>query len=193
MEKLPTIDIKGKEYVMVKDRIIAFNEMYPKGAIATDIISNTDKSVVVKAYVRPEPDRIFTGHSEAFRGQGMMGNVPVEVAETSAVGRALAMLGIGIIEGVASADEVMKAEPQTKSEHTVVFNYQGPEVKCLCGDPAKRVMSKSAANPNRWFYACAKPKAKQCKFFQWEEMGDEDTNYEGDRKLDYNQDTGELL
>lgn len=110
--KLPTIDIKGKQYVMVKDRLIAFQELYPDGSIDTQILHNDANSVVVRATVRTTQGiagRAFTGHSEAYR-EGQMGNVPVEVAETSAVGRALAMLGIGIIESVASADEVRKAD-----------------------------------------------------------------------------------
>ncbi len=110
MKKLNTIKIKGKEYVMVKDRIMAFNEMYPKGSIVTEIIKNDEKSVVVKATACPDNKeiRLFTGHSEAYRN-GNMGDVPVEVAETSAVGRCLGMLGIGILDSVASADEINKA------------------------------------------------------------------------------------
>ncbi len=34
---------------------------------------------------------------------------------------------------------------------------------CACGQRMKLVESKSAANPNRWFYACPRPKAQQCK------------------------------
>jgi hypothetical protein len=112
MKKLPTISIKGKQYVMVKDRIMAFQELYPNGSITTEIVKNDSESVVFKAVAIPDqknPERRFTGHSEAYRGQGQMGQVPVEVAETSAVGRALAMLGIGIIDSVASADEMKKA------------------------------------------------------------------------------------
>lgn len=112
MTKLPTIDIRGKEYVMVKDRITAFHELYPHGSITTEILTNDDKSVVVKAVIKTDINadaRTFTGHSEAYRGVGQMGQVPVEVAETSAVGRAMAMLGIGIIQSVSSADEINKA------------------------------------------------------------------------------------
>lgn len=111
MKKLNTIKIRGAEYVMVKDRLLAFQELYPAGSIYTEILVNDDKSVVFKATVRTDAGlngRNFTGHSEAYRS-GNMGDVPVEVAETSAVGRALAMLGIGIIESVASADEIVKA------------------------------------------------------------------------------------
>lgn len=116
-KKLPTIEIKGKKYVMVKDRILAFNELYPNGSITTHILKNDDKSVVVKAIVYPDMknlERRFIGHSEAYRSDEMMGDVPVEIAETSAVGRAMAMLGIGVIDGVASADEMVKASrPKT--------------------------------------------------------------------------------
>lgn len=122
MTKLPTIDIKGKEYVMVKDRIIRFNELYLEGSITTEILKNDENSVVVKAQVFTDKDskRIFTGHSEAYRGDGMMGDVPVEVAETSAVGRALAMMGIGIIESVASAEEMLKPKRNNKVKN----NYE---------------------------------------------------------------------
>jgi len=106
--QLPTIDIHGQSYVLVKDRILRFHELYPKGSITTEIISSDTKSVVIKATVKPDEVRIFTGYSEAHRS-GPMGMVAVEIAETSAVGRALAMLGIGIIESVASADEMNKA------------------------------------------------------------------------------------
>jgi len=110
-KKLPTIQIKGKEYVMVKDRVIEFNERCPEGSIITEIVKNDDKSVVVKATVYPDSknqEKRFVGHSEAYR-EGNMGDVPVEVAETSAVGRALGMMGIGVLEGIASADEIKKA------------------------------------------------------------------------------------
>ena len=99
MTKLKTISIRGKEYVMVKDRILAFNEKYPKGSITTELHEDGSK-IVFKAIVSPDatqlPIRTFTGHSEAIRGQseGITGQSPVEVAETSAVGRALAMMGI---------------------------------------------------------------------------------------------------
>jgi len=112
MNKLPTIDIKGKEYVMVKDRIIHFNNTYKNGSIRSKIISYDDGHVVVIAKVIPDVESIerhFVGHSQASDGEGMMGNVALEVAETSAIGRALAMMGIGVIDSIASADEMNKA------------------------------------------------------------------------------------
>lgn len=163
--KLPTIDIKGKKYVMVKDRLIAFQELYPSGSILTEIISNTDRSVVVKATVKvfdgDGSERIFNGHSEAYR-EGNMGSVPVEVAETSAVGRALAMLGIGIIESVASADEIVKATgtPRLASEkqkeylqkrlHDKGLNLlTDKELETLTMEEASKLIDKHGFKPGR--------------------------------------------
>jgi hypothetical protein len=117
MNKLPTIDIKGKPYTMVKDRIIAFNELYKDGCIQTEIISPIEsKTIIVKAIVIPDiknPERRFIDYSQAVIGQGLINtSSALENASTSAVGRALAYMGIGVIESVASADEVIKATTQ---------------------------------------------------------------------------------
>jgi len=106
--------IKGKKYVLVKDRIIAFNKFYPNGAIKTELVSDvSSERVVVKAQVTPDIknlDRYFTGYSQAVIGKGLVNQTAaLENAETSAVGRALAMLGIGVIDSVASVDEMKKA------------------------------------------------------------------------------------
>lgn len=110
--KLPTIDIRGKQYVQVKDRISFFNGTYPNGRIQTEYRYEGTK-VIVKAIVLPDcknPERWFTGHSQADESQGIINkSAALENAETSAVGRALAMMGIGIIDSVGSADEVKKA------------------------------------------------------------------------------------
>ncbi len=113
------VDIKGKKYVLVVDRIAYFNETYPKGSITTQLLSKPeDTTIVVKATVMPDVEamRTFNGHSQAVIGQGMVNKTAaLENAETSAVGRALAMMGIGIIESVASADEMAKSmEPESR-------------------------------------------------------------------------------
>jgi len=106
------IDIKGKKYVLVSDRILAFNEEYKNGMITTDLISSpSDNMVIIKATVHPDADsgRFFTGYSQATWGDGMVNKTSaMENAETSAVGRALAMMGIGVIDSVASVDEINK-------------------------------------------------------------------------------------
>ena len=63
--KSKAINIKGKAYVLVSDRIIYFNEKYTNGMIRTHLLSDPDaEMVVVKAQVIPDcenPERFFTG------------------------------------------------------------------------------------------------------------------------------------
>lgn len=56
------IDIKGKDYVLVKDRVLYFNEVYPNGSITTERLSEGDREII-KAIVYPDcdkPNRFFT-------------------------------------------------------------------------------------------------------------------------------------
>lgn len=113
------IDIKGKKYVLVADRILYFNQEYPNGRIKTYLKSSPEaERVVIKAIVTPDVDnsqRCFTGYSQALWGDGYINKTSaIENCETSAIGRALAMMGIGVIDSLASVDEINKAEIQSK-------------------------------------------------------------------------------
>lgn len=125
MTKLKTINIKGKEYVQVHERILAFHDLYPKGSITSKYELHGNMWIVVST-VTPDtesPSRVFTGMAQEIIGEGMVNKTSsLENAETSAVGRALGMLGIGILEGVASADEVVKANNRAETQD---FEAQG--------------------------------------------------------------------
>ncbi len=112
-EKLKTVNIKGKEYVTVNERIRYFNEAYKNGTIRTKIISHEEGSILMKAIVIPDvenPKRVFTGYAQENKGKGMVNTTSyIENCETSAIGRALGFLGIGVETSIASADEVAKA------------------------------------------------------------------------------------
>lgn len=113
--KEKAITIKGKEYVLVSDRVIYFNENYKNGCIQTKLLTPPEaETVVVKAMVMPDsekPDRFFTGYSQARWGEGYINkSAALENAETSAVGRALAFMGIGVIDSIASVDELKKVK-----------------------------------------------------------------------------------
>lgn len=111
-----TIKIKNREYVPVVERVKEFHKLFPRGSILTTIASDDGKRVIVKATVNTTATadmgigRTFTGYSQAEWGKGSMGDVALEVAETSAVGRALGFAGIGLLDdgGIASADEMKK-------------------------------------------------------------------------------------
>lgn len=110
--KEKAIKFKGKDYVLVADRIKYFNEIYPKGSITTELLSTPDADmVVVKATVIPQEGQVFTGMSQAKYSdtQSFVNKTSaLENAETSAVGRALAFMGIGVIDSIASVDEINK-------------------------------------------------------------------------------------
>jgi hypothetical protein len=105
---LKTIEIKGKLYVPVVERVKEFHKQYPKGSITTQVTSSDEKRVTVRAFVDLGDGQAFTGHAQSEWGKGMMGGVALEVAETSAVGRALGFANIGLLDGIASADEIRK-------------------------------------------------------------------------------------
>lgn len=111
------VKIQGKDYVLVADRVLYFNQKYDKGSIRTELLTEPGNDlIVIKATVWPvanDVERFFTGYSQEKVGDGFINKTSaLENAETSAVGRALAMMGIGVIESIASADEVNKATNQ---------------------------------------------------------------------------------
>lgn len=112
------IDIKWKKYVLVSDRVIYFNETYPNGCIITERISE-DWLEIIKATIYPDcdkPSRFFTWYSQAKWWDGFINKTSaLENAETSAVGRALAMMWIWVIDSIASLDEINKAENTAKA------------------------------------------------------------------------------
>jgi len=96
--KLHNIEIKGSGYVPVKERIKAFRMMYPEGGIATEIMHFDDNKVVIKAVITDPEGRILsTGHACEVNGSTNINKMSfVENCETSAIGRALGAMGIGM-------------------------------------------------------------------------------------------------
>ena len=133
MNSLPTISLKGKDYVQVKDRILYFNETWTNGDIQTEVKMHGADTVMVKATVTPEtkePERCFIAHSFGVIGP----DKAFEKLETVAVGRALAFMGIGVIESVASADEMEqfheRSTPQTPVGPDIIDQDLGTCKKC---------------------------------------------------------------
>lgn len=130
---LKTTEIKGNSYVEVNQRIKAFRQLYPEGFIETQMESCREGMCVIKATVGfytisnsnengLEKERIILGTGYAYeKEQSSYINKTsyIENCETSAVGRALGMLGIGIDTSVASAEEVRNAinQQEMNAEH----------------------------------------------------------------------------
>jgi hypothetical protein len=112
---MKTVTIKGKQYIPVSERIkfLADNFNY---SIQTSYEYFPERKMwVVKATLRIEKGEesfTYTGLAQEIESgnyKEVNFTSALENAETSAVGRACAMAGIGIDTGIASADEVTKA------------------------------------------------------------------------------------
>lgn len=105
-----SIQIHGKHYVTVDERVKAAHEACKKISISTEVLPLADK-IVVKATVVTEKGT-FTGISAANESKLIEKQSPYEVAETSAVGRALGFAGYGVVNGIATAEEIAKTQVQ---------------------------------------------------------------------------------
>jgi hypothetical protein len=111
--KFKTTNIKGKEYVEVNQRLLYFRKesKYEGWTIDNDLVAVDSESCVIKSTIRDNEGRVIaSAHAQEDRTSSHINKTSfVENCETSAVGRALAMLGIGIETSIASSNEVSMA------------------------------------------------------------------------------------
>jgi len=103
-----SVNIHGKEYITVSERVMMAHKDLKEISITTEVVPS-DTMIIVKATVTT-PKGIFTGMSAANPTKMIEKQSPYEVAETSAIGRALGFAGYGIVDGIATADEIKKVE-----------------------------------------------------------------------------------
>lgn len=117
-KEIKTTNIKGKDYAEVNQRIKVFRMLFPNGSISTSIESLENGVVVMKAVVKDEEDHVLgTGYAYEKESSSFINKTSyIENCETSAVGRALGMLGIGIDTSVASYEEVANAIEQQEAQ-----------------------------------------------------------------------------
>jgi hypothetical protein len=117
--------IGQKNYTEVSERVRIFKADYPGFKLQTDMVHyEPGVRVIFKATIYNEKNEIeATGYAEEEKGEPVLSNGKaninydnyVEICETSAVGRALGFIGIGIDNGIASADEVVNAVNRQQS------------------------------------------------------------------------------
>ena len=128
-ETIKTIDIKGKEYSEVNQRIKAFRMVYPDGFIDTSMLSNENGICIFKAQVGYYDEDgsikwLGVGHAYEKENSTFINKTSyIENCETSAVGRALGMAGFGIDVSVASAEEVQNAIANQELTQEEADNY----------------------------------------------------------------------
>lgn len=111
------IIIHGKKYKTVNYRVAEFRG-HPETkdwSIETELVHNNPELVVMKATIKNEEGRVIgTGWAEEYRGSSNINKTSaLENCETSAIGRALASIGLAGSE-YATANEVSNAIIQQK-------------------------------------------------------------------------------
>lgn len=111
-KQLRLTNIKGKDYAEVNQRILGFWALFPNGRIVPRVVGDNGERIdMVCDVYRDISDEIpcVTAHSYEVYGKGVNASSYVENCETSVVGRALGLMGIGATTSVASYDEVERA------------------------------------------------------------------------------------
>lgn len=123
-----TTDIKGRDYVMVNQRVKAFRMVYPNGRIETEIISLNNGTVTFKATIYDGTGYILAnGYAQEKESSSFINKTSfIENCETSAIGRALGFCGFGIDSSIASYEEVANAMKNQGKD--VAKNVQDKEV-----------------------------------------------------------------
>jgi hypothetical protein len=97
-----TIQLKGKEYAEVKERVIAFRRVHPLGQIITEP-SFTDNFVIFEAVAFDGDGKMLAkGHAREY----LKTEFALEKAESSSIGRCLGFCGYGISTSIASAEDI---------------------------------------------------------------------------------------
>lgn len=108
---LKTLPVQGKDYVPVNERVKAFRMLCPDGVIETELVKYEDANIIMKATIKVNGEVRATGFGKEVEGSSTINrSSALENCETSAVGRALGFLGIGIDTSIASAEETETAQ-----------------------------------------------------------------------------------
>jgi hypothetical protein len=138
--KFKTTNIRGKQYVEVNERIKFFRQEdeYKNWTISTEFTALDSEMCVCRAIIADPAQRIIaSGHAHEVQGSSNINKTSyVENCETSAIGRALAMMGIGIDASIASANEVTEAIAKQTPQDTNLKNLKNVLSKPAAKKPA---------------------------------------------------------
>lgn len=110
------IEIHGKQYMTVAERVAAVHESGKSFQILESAPLQVGDRWLWRTVITVD-DKQYVGTAEAKIENARKGSPdssnPFECAETSALGRALGFAGFGLIDSIASADEIVRSQPAT--------------------------------------------------------------------------------
>lgn len=106
---MKTIDIKGKGYITVAERIKAFRSNFKDFRLITEIVEFApERCIMVAKVIDPSGVVVANGHACETPNKNQINKLSIlENCETSAIGRALGAFGIGVDEDICTADEML--------------------------------------------------------------------------------------
>lgn len=116
---MKTINIKGKEYVTVNERLKEFRNNFKDYSLVTEIVElGTDFATVKAAIIDNNGITRATGLAREVVAKSPINKYAfLENCETSAMGRALGNFGIGIDDAICTAEELLvKMSQEEKPE-----------------------------------------------------------------------------
>ena len=169
-----SLDIHGKSYLTVAGRLQLMQEDVKTNdwtyQLRNEVLFQSPVTVLSRLVILDKDGHVMkdtTGISAANPNKTIEKMSPYEVAETSAVGRALGFAGYGVIDSIASADEMRKAgEPLPWESHeeeemresvdeTMANPKPLPGVPCpICGGPTTFKEGTSKAGKHYKGYFC---------------------------------------
>lgn len=149
---LKTVDIKGKAYVQVHERIRVFRQdtRFAGWQLVTIPLQLDNDVAMFKAEIINDKGIVIAnGHAREVKESSYINKTSyVENAETSAMGRALGNLGIGVETSFCTADELLVAM-QAQNEKPVPVKAEIYKVEKLSLDQMKKIkeLEKALAMP----------------------------------------------
>ena len=157
-EAMKGIDVKGKNYVMVPQRVTAFRKLYPEGFIVTEMLSNEGGVCVMRAsagYYKEDGEAVTLGTGMAYEKETssyINKTSYIENCETSAVGRALGFLGLGVEGGgICSAEELANAINNQQKRPDIPNNQAGKPFTPPKPAQAKVAIADAVPAGGEWF------------------------------------------
>jgi hypothetical protein len=130
--ELPLLNLRGREYLEVKYRLVWFREDHPDWAIETELLSVNENSAYGRATIKDEHGRIIATSHKFETKKGFPDFI--EKAETGSIGRALALIGYGTqfcADELDEGDRIVDApvEARGKSDQKGVARRVDPQQK----------------------------------------------------------------
>ena len=151
------INFKGKKYVEVKDRINYLSENCERYSIDSEYTYYPDRKMWVVKSTLTIDENIYVGLAQEIESDNYKEvnfKSALENCQTSAVGRACAMAGIGVIDSVASLNDITRANVFDLNESkTVEVNKPlgNDRFTCRCG---KEMVYKKIQATGKEVYEC---------------------------------------